>query len=108
MRSGLPSYTEAPELTESPDHDATRVWTPEEVLAIFKRPSLFAPGKEFNYCNTNYVLLGLIVEQIEAEPLARVFQDRLFGPLGMKNTLLPASTSNLMRGRPTVRAPVPL
>ena len=95
MRSGLPSYTEAPELTESLDHDPTRVWTPEEMLAIaFKGPSLFAPGTEFNYCNTNYVLLGLIIEQVEGEPLARVFQDRLFGPLGMKNTLLPASTSN--------------
>ena len=95
MRSGLPSYTAAPEVTESLDDDATRVWTAEEILALaFKGPSLFAPGTEFNYCNTNYVLLGLIVEQIEGVPLARVFQDRLFGPLGMKNTLLPARTSN--------------
>ena len=88
MRSGLPSYTEAPELLESLDNDPTRVWTPEEMLAIaFKGPPLFAPGTEFNYCNTNYVLLGLIVEHVEGAPLARVFQDRLFGPLGMKNTL---------------------
>ncbi len=95
MRSGLPSYTEAPELTESLDHDPTRAWTPEEMLAIaFKGPSLFAPGTEFNYCNTNYALLGLIIEKLEGAPLARVLQDRLFGPLGMKHTLLPASTSN--------------
>ena len=95
MRSGLPSYTAAPELTESLDHDPTRVWTPEELLAIaFKGTPLFAPGTEFNYCNTNYVLLGLIVEHVEGAPLARVFQDRLFGPLGMKNTLLPDRTSN--------------
>ena len=39
MRSGLPSYTEAPELLESVDNDPTRVWTPEEMLAIaFKGP----------------------------------------------------------------------
>ncbi len=95
LRSGLPSYTDAPELTESLDQDPTRVWTPREMLAIaFKRPSLFAPGTEYNYCNTNYVLLGLIIEQVEGEPLVRVFQDRLFRPLGMENTLLPASTSN--------------
>jgi CubicO group peptidase (beta-lactamase class C family) len=95
MRSGLPSYTEAPELTESLDHDPARVWTPEEMLAIaFKRPSLFAPGTEFSYCNTNYALLGLIIEKLEGAPLARVLQDRLFGPLGMKHTLLPANTSN--------------
>src|SRR5262249_42165253 len=95
MRSGLYNYTSAPELAESLDRDPTRAWTPEELLVIaFKRPPLFAPGTEYDYCNTNYVLLGLIVEKLEGAPLAKVFQDRLFGPLGMKRTLLPANTSN--------------
>jgi CubicO group peptidase (beta-lactamase class C family) len=95
MRSGLYNHTSAPELAESLDNDPTRAWTPEELLAIaFKHPPLFAPGSEFDYCNTNYVLLGLIVEKLEGAPLAKVFQDRLFGPLGMKHTLLPANTSN--------------
>jgi D-alanyl-D-alanine carboxypeptidase len=97
MRSGLYNYTAAPELAESLDNNPTKVWTPEELLAIaFKRPPLFAPGKEFDYCNTNYALLGLIVENLEGAKLAKVFQDRLFGPLGMKRTLLPASTSNVI------------
>ena len=74
MRSGLYNYTNAPELAESLDHDPTKVWTPEELLAIaFKRPPLFAPGKEFDYCNTNYALLGLIAEKIEGKPLASSF-----------------------------------
>lgn len=95
MRSGLYNYTSAPELAKSLDHDPSRVWTPEELLAIaFKRPPLFAPGKEYDYCNTNYVLLGLIAEKLEGAPLAKVLQNRLFGPLGMKRTLLPANTSN--------------
>ena len=95
MRSGLYNYTSAPELGESLDHDPTRVWTPQELLAIaFKRATIFAPGKEYDYCNTNYVLLGLIAEKLEGAPLAKIFQDRLFGPLGMKHTLLPANTSN--------------
>ena len=95
MRSGLYNYTSAPELAESLDHDPTRVWTPEELLAIaFKRPPVSAPGKEFDYCNTNYVLLGLIAEKVAGAPLTKIFQDRLFGPLGMKDTLLPATTSN--------------
>src|SRR5262249_20401148 len=72
-----------------------RVWTTDELLAIaFKHPPVFAPGTKFDYCNTNYALLGLIAEKVEGAPLARIFQDRLFGPLGMKDTLLPASTSN--------------
>src|SRR6516225_361014 len=95
MRSGLYNYTSAPELAESLDNDPTRVWTPRELLAMaFKRPAIFAPGKEYDYCNTNYVLLGLIAEKLEGAPLAKIFQDRLFGPLGMKHTLLPANTSN--------------
>jgi CubicO group peptidase (beta-lactamase class C family) len=95
MRSGLYNYTSASEIAESLDHDPTRVWTPQELLAIaFKRPTIFAPGKEYDYCNTNYALLGLIAEKLEGAPLGKIFQDRLFGPLGMKHTLLPADMSN--------------
>ena len=94
MRSGLPEFTNSPELAESLDHDPSRVWTPQELLAIaFKNPPMFAPDAEFFYCNTNYALLGLIVEQLEGAPLAQVFQDRLFGPLGMTDTSLPAAAS---------------
>lgn len=95
MRSGLYNYTDAPELATSLDHDPTKTWTPAEVLAIaFKHPPLFPPGQTYEYCNTNYALLGLIAERVEAKPLASVFQTRLFGPLGMRETLLPANTSN--------------
>ena len=57
------------------------------------RPS-FAPGKEYDYCNTNYVLLGLIAEKLEGEPLARIFQDRFVRAARHEATLLPANTSN--------------
>jgi D-alanyl-D-alanine carboxypeptidase len=95
MRSGLYNYTSAPELGESLDDDPTRVWTPQELLAIaFKRPAVFGPGKQYDYCNTNYALLGLVAEKLTGASLARALQHRLFGPLGMKHTSLPASTSN--------------
>jgi D-alanyl-D-alanine carboxypeptidase len=98
MRSGLYNYTDAPELSEILDRDPTKVWTPDEVLAIaFKHPPYFPPGTAFHYDNTNYALLGLIAEEREnGKPLARIFQDRLFGPLGMNDTALPASTSNTL------------
>jgi D-alanyl-D-alanine carboxypeptidase len=99
MRSGLYNYTSAPELAASLDHDPARIWSPQELLTIaFKRPAIFVPGKSYDYCNTNYVLLGLIAETLEGAPLAKIFQDRLFGPLGMKHTLLPASASNAIPG----------
>jgi D-alanyl-D-alanine carboxypeptidase len=95
MRSGLYNYTNAPEVSASIDRDPTRVWTPDELLAIaFARPPNFPPGTAYEYNNTNYALLGLIAERVDSKPLARAMQDRLFGPLGMRRTALPASTVN--------------
>ena len=97
MRSGLYNYTYAPEVSASLDQDPTKVWSPTEVLAIaFAHPPNFPPGTAFEYCNTNYALLGLIAEKLDGKPLAACFQERLFGPLGLKDTLLPASTSNTL------------
>ncbi len=95
MRSGLYNYTNAPRLAKSLDNKPTRIWRPRELLAMaFAHPPNFPPGTSNEYSNTNYVLLGLIAEKLDGRPLATVMQKRLFGPLGMKDTLLPASTSN--------------
>src|SRR5437899_1968483 len=95
MRSGLYNYTNAPELAATVDRDPTKVWNTEELLAIaFARPPNFPPGTAYEYNNTNYTLLGLIAEKVDGKPMARAMQDRLFGPLGMHDTLLPPRTSN--------------
>jgi D-alanyl-D-alanine carboxypeptidase len=97
MRSGLYNYTAAPEFSTVLDNDPRKVWTTDEVLGIaFKHPPSFPPGTAYEYCNTNYALLGLIAEKIDGKPLATIFQDHLFGLLGMKNTALPASNSNTL------------
>ena len=97
MRSGLFNFTNEPELAKSLDGDPDKVWTADEVLRMaFRRPTDFAPGAEYEYNNANYYLLGLAAEKIDGKPLATVLQERLFGPLGMKNTALPAAASNLI------------
>jgi D-alanyl-D-alanine carboxypeptidase len=97
MRSGLYNYTNAPEFATTLDADPTKVWTPQEVLTIaFRHPPEFPPGTAYEYDNTNYALLGLVAEQVDGKPLAKDFQDRLFGPLGMRHTTLPASDDNSM------------
>jgi CubicO group peptidase (beta-lactamase class C family) len=97
MRSGLYNYTSDPEFAATLDRDMTKVWTPAEVLniALAHSPD-FAPDAEYEYCNTNYVLLGLIVEKAGGKPLAEALRDRLFGPLGMEHTSLPPSSVNAM------------
>ena len=92
MRSGLFNYTAAPELSAGLDADPTKVLTPQEVLAIaFRQPPQFPPDASYEYNNTNYALLGLIAEKVGGRPLAQQFQDRLFGPLGLEQTSLPAA-----------------
>ena len=92
MRSGLYNYTNAPEFSAAMDADPAKAWTPQEVLAIaFAHPPNAAPDTTYEYNNTNYALLGLIAEKAGGRPLAEQFQDRLFRPLGLQQTSLPAS-----------------
>ncbi len=44
------------------------------------------PNYRFNYCNTNYALLGLLIEKISGKSYSQFLRDELFTPLGMKNT----------------------
>ncbi|MET0900763.1 MAG: serine hydrolase domain-containing protein [Mycobacterium sp.] len=92
MRSGLYGYTFAPELAASLDADPAKAWTPQEVLALaFGHPPLFAPDAEYDYSNTNYALLGLVAERVGGAPLRVLLADRLFRPLALSQTFVPAS-----------------
>ncbi|GIF89538.1 serine hydrolase domain-containing protein [Catellatospora chokoriensis] len=93
MRSGLYNYSEDEQFNAQLDSDPRRVWKPEELLAIaFAKPAYFAPGAGFHYSNTNLILAGLIVEQLTGRSLQDEFQQRIFGPLGLGETLLPGPT----------------
>jgi D-alanyl-D-alanine carboxypeptidase len=97
MRSGLYNYTDAPEISNSMDHTPTKVWTSEELLAIaFKHPCNAPPGTTFEYNNSNYILLGLVVEKVAGKSLREVMQARLFGPLHMLDSQMPVATSDVI------------
>lgn len=91
MRSGLYNYSGDPGLSTALDADPKKVFTPQEVLAIaFRHPQQFPPDTEYEYNNTNYALLGLVAEKAGGSPLGQQFQERLFGPVGLGQTSLPA------------------
>ena len=96
MRSGLFNYTADPALSAASDADPTKVWTPQEVLPdiAFRHPPQFAPDASYEYNNTNYALLGLIAEKAGGRPLAQQLRDRLFGPVGLTQTSLPATNNS--------------
>ncbi|MFF3012793.1 serine hydrolase domain-containing protein [Streptomyces sp. NPDC057939] len=92
MRSGLHNHTDAPELAARMDSDPGRAVTPREMLDIaFRHGPNFAPDASYEYSNTNYVLLGLVAEKAGGGPLARQLHDRLYAPLGLAGTSLPAA-----------------
>ena len=54
---------------------------------IAKKPPLAYPtGKRFNYCNTNFVLLALIVEELSGEAFPAYVQEHIFKPAGMNHS----------------------
>ncbi len=85
-RSGIFDYfqhKDYPDLVfDRPDH----AWTVDEILHL-TGPQQYKPGTGFNYSNTNYVLLGRILEQVTGQPLAALIHDQLLAPLGMDDTV---------------------
>jgi D-alanyl-D-alanine carboxypeptidase len=68
-------------------------WTPEALVALSSdHAPLFAPGERFNYSNTNYVLIGLIIQKVTGKPLAEVVRERIFEPLGMSASSMPTGS----------------
>ncbi|MFD0599969.1 serine hydrolase domain-containing protein [Catellatospora coxensis] len=95
MRSGLYNYSEDEQFNAQLDNDPTRVWKPDELLAIaYAKPPYFAPGTAFHYSNTNLILAGLIIEQLTGHTLQEEFQQRIFGPLNLGQTSLPPNTDS--------------
>lgn len=71
-----------------------RAYTPRELLDIaFARPPSFAAGEagRWEYSNTNYVILGLIIESVTGQDVARVLRERILGPIGAGATFFAGS-----------------
>lgn len=62
--------------------------TPQQILDIWaKKPLDYAPGTQWQYSNTGYVVAGLIVEKVSGEPLFSFLEKRIFRPLGMSSVI---------------------
>ena len=97
MTSGVATYSENKkfDFDGDPGTDPYKVWKPEELVKIGIEDSpLFDPGTEFNYSNTNYVLLGLVLEQVTGKPIGEVYQKEIIQPLGLKDTSFPTLADN--------------
>ncbi|MFD9333629.1 serine hydrolase domain-containing protein [Streptomyces sp. NPDC060028] len=90
MRSGLFNYSADEGFFKALTADPRRPFTPQELLAFsFKHPVQFEPGAKFEYCNTNLILLGLVVEKASGEKLADYINHNVVEPAGLRHTLFP-------------------
>jgi CubicO group peptidase (beta-lactamase class C family) len=82
-RSGLHNFTNEPDyltwMTKPKTHD-------EMLAVISKYPVDFQPNEKYSYSNSNYVVLGYIIEKICNEPYSKVLKDRITTKLGLTNT----------------------
>ncbi|MEM6803488.1 MAG: serine hydrolase [Bacteroidota bacterium] len=93
--SGIKSYTNMGAFSDvwRKDH------SPEDLIQEFKfEPMEFAPGEAWNYNNSGYFLLGYIIEKISGMSYEAFVEERIFQPLGMKNTYY-GSMSRIIKNR---------
>ncbi|MCB9186698.1 MAG: beta-lactamase family protein [Flavobacteriales bacterium] len=80
-RSGIPNFT------DTPDYWAAPKATSEEKLAlILDKPANFEPDQDYEYCNTNYLLLAELMDKVLGYPHFDFIQQEILNRLELKNT----------------------
>ncbi len=100
--SGLPEYLELPELQDDSEDALTKHFdTADLVRHVMTYPAHFEPGAKAEYSNTNYLLVGMLVEKVTGHTVADEVTRRITAPLGLHETYFPAP------GDTDLRAPHP-
>jgi D-alanyl-D-alanine carboxypeptidase len=90
MSSGIADYTHDEQWQEELFADPEAVWTPEELARVGIEDSpVFDPGDGWQYSNTNYVLLGMVLEQVTGKPIGKLYRKKIIDPLGLRETSFP-------------------
>lgn len=80
--SGIPDY-----LSSEFTFDYSKEWSPEDIVNVTQDAELlFSPGESFQYSNTGYVMLGIIIEKVSGLTYEDYMKEHIFRPSGMKNS----------------------
>ena len=86
--SGLVRYEFDPRATAVLREQPMKAWTPEERLSyLLDTAAPFAAGAGWDYSDTNYIVLGMILERIAGRPYYDELRRRILGPLRLTNTI---------------------
>lgn len=82
--SGYQDFVTTPAFSAQFEADPFKFWTPEETLDIaMANPPLFAPGTSWAFSDTNFVLLGRVLEEASGKPYEELIQEIIFDEVGM-------------------------
>lgn len=80
-RSGIPNFTNTPNFWNDPTESS------EAALdLILDLPANFNPNEDYEYSNTNYLLLSMLIEKVTGQPNFQFIKEVILNPLGLKNT----------------------
>lgn len=93
MTAGLYNYINEPAIAVDYDRDPLLPFTPQQAVEIVRAhgEADFAPGTRSQYSDTNYILLGLIIEQVTGRSVAAEITERIIVPLGLTQTSFAAT-----------------
>jgi CubicO group peptidase (beta-lactamase class C family) len=102
-RSGLSNYVydcepycEKPNLYQGKKFDNKAML---QILMTHKPLRHTVPNKKFEYCNTNYALLALIIEQVSGASYSSFLQKNIFDSIGMKHSYILSNNQNVSNNR---------
>jgi D-alanyl-D-alanine carboxypeptidase len=95
--TGLPDYTDGIAVDIDKLQHAYR--EPRDLLDLaLAEPAQFAPGEKWDYSNTNYLLLGILIERLTQRPVYEQVTERIIEPLGLTETYFPYPGEQEFRG----------
>jgi D-alanyl-D-alanine carboxypeptidase len=83
--SGMAYYDSSVAFRNAITGNFSKIWSDSEFYQ-FLRPAHFAPGTNFDYSNTNFVLLGFILNKVTGRPTKDVMKEIIFSPAGLTKT----------------------
>jgi D-alanyl-D-alanine carboxypeptidase len=88
--SGIYDILENKALNDKMIQNQYTIFLAKDIVPAYIKPAIFSPGAMWSYSNTNYFLLGMIIEKIADKPFFDEIRDRFYTPLGLTSFAIPA------------------
>ena len=98
--SGLPEYTDTYLSSRAAESENMQHYVPPRDLldTALGKPAAFEPGTQWKYTNTNYIVLGMLIERVSQRPVGEQIDERIVKKLGLSHTYFPAPGEEKIRG----------